>query len=169
MISWIVIGILIFYGLLGSFGETPFMTIWRSFVMYLLLLFLLRITTRRGIRAASPLDLIVVFTIGGLATQYITAGDHSFANVGLAIVTIAGTHFSISSLKLYYPQIARVVDGTPVIVYDKDDWILERLRYLRLSRQDVLSSMRDKGYTDLSQIDKVVIERNGEPSILPKK
>jgi len=43
----------------------------RVAVLYLVVLFTLRMTTRKTMRSSTPLDLVVIFLIGGMATTSI--------------------------------------------------------------------------------------------------
>jgi uncharacterized membrane protein YcaP (DUF421 family) len=69
----------------------------RVALLYLVVLFTLRITTRKTMRTSTPLDMVVIFLVGGMATQAVLAGDQSVTGVTLAIGTVAAMHMLISA------------------------------------------------------------------------
>jgi uncharacterized membrane protein YcaP (DUF421 family) len=60
-----------------------------------------------------------------------------------------------------------LVDGTPLILLEKQSWRASTLRHMRIKDDDVMASARDAGVKTLEEIDTAVLERNGEISVLP--
>jgi uncharacterized membrane protein YcaP (DUF421 family) len=89
----------------------------RVALLYLVVLFTLRMTTRKTMRTSTPLDMVVIFLVGGTATQAVLTGDQSITGVMLAIATIAAMHMLISAAKLCWPVIGFISDGSPVVIY----------------------------------------------------
>src|SRR4051812_44493430 len=100
----------------------------RAALIYLLLLILLRVSTRRVARTPTPLDLVLVFIFGGSAVQAVLGEDHSVTGGIIAIFSFAGTHLLISGAKLVWPAIGRVVEGSPVILFENGEWRYDWLR-----------------------------------------
>ena len=73
----------------------------RVALMYLVVLFTLRMTTRKVMRTSTPLDMVVIFLVGGMAVQAALAGDQSITGVVLGISTVAAMHMLISFGKLW--------------------------------------------------------------------
>jgi uncharacterized membrane protein YcaP (DUF421 family) len=59
------------------------------------------------------------------------------------------------------------VDGTPLTLLEHKAWRSNTLRHMRISDDDVMASARDSGLKTLEQVDRAVLERNGEISISP--
>jgi uncharacterized membrane protein YcaP (DUF421 family) len=85
-----------------------------------------------------------------------------------AISSIGLMHVSISALKQRLAWFGRIVDGTPVIVYEKGEWHQDRMRTLRMLESDVMAAVRQKGLMRLEQVRYAVIERDGKVSIIPE-
>ena len=141
-------------------------TIVRAAIMYVVVLIILRVTTRRIMRSATPLDLAVIFLFGGMAVQPILADDRSMTGALLAIGTVAVLHLGISALKLRWPVIGRITDGTPVIVYANGNWDHVQMRKMRVQRHDVLAEMRQNGIRSLDEVETVVVEHNGGLTVM---
>lgn len=140
----------------------------RAALMYLVILIILRVTTRRMVRSATPLDMAIVFMIGGLGIQPILGEDRSITGALLAIATISGLHMALSHLRLWAPVVGHIVEGTPVVVFSNGEWDRKEMRRLRVQEQDVLSEMRQKGITSLDRVQSAIIEHNGSISLVSK-
>lgn len=140
----------------------------RAAVVYLLLLLVLRITTRRIIRSATPLDMVIVFLFGGLSIQAILGEDRPMTNSLLAIGTIAVLHVAIARAKLKWGWIGLIVEGAPKVVFRDGDWDHEVLRQLRMEPRDVLTEARQNGLRSMDQVECAIAEHNGGISIIKK-
>jgi uncharacterized membrane protein YcaP (DUF421 family) len=140
----------------------------RTAVMYLFLLVTLRLTTRRVSRSMTPLDMVVLFLFGGLAGQAILGQDRSITNSLLAVGTVSAIHLSINMLKLHFPIIGRLTEGTPVVVYEAGEWDHEKMKRLRIYQGDILIDVRQNGLGGMDKVSHVVVEPNGGISIIKK-
>jgi len=140
----------------------------RAVAMYLVLLVVLRITTQRVIRSATPLDLVLIFVLGGFVVQAIIGNDRSLSAAVVAMVAFAGTHLVLSFAKMRWPVIGRLTDGPPVVLFRDGQWQADQLRRTRIEKEDVLAEMRQKGLRTMDRVDTVVLEHNGGLSIIEK-
>jgi uncharacterized membrane protein YcaP (DUF421 family) len=60
---------------------------------------------------------------------------------------------------------ARLIDGTPLILLEKQSWRVNTMRHMRIKDDDVIASARDSGIKTLQDIEVAVLERNGEISV----
>jgi uncharacterized membrane protein YcaP (DUF421 family) len=141
----------------------------RTALIYVLLLVILRVTSRRVSRSMTPLDMVILFLFGGMVSQSILGEDRSLTNSLLAIATVSLLHLSISVLKRRLPIIGRITEGTPVVVYQNGAWDEKRLSAIRIYKGDVMVDVRQNGLSNLDQVDKVVVEPNGGISVLTRR
>jgi uncharacterized membrane protein YcaP (DUF421 family) len=140
----------------------------RVALLYLVVLFTLRMTTRKTMRTSTPLDMVVIFLVGGMATQAVLTGDQSITGVTLAIGTVAGMHMLISAAKLRWPLVGFVSDGSPVVIYSNGRWARPEMKRLRVQEQDVYAEMRQNGHKSIDEVETAVMEHNGALTILAK-
>jgi uncharacterized membrane protein YcaP (DUF421 family) len=140
----------------------------RVTLMYLIVLFTLRMTTRKIMRTSTPLDMVVIFLVGGMAVQASLAGDQSITGILLGISTVAGMHLLISFAKLHWPVIGMISDGSPVVIYSNGLWARHDMKRLRVQEQDVLAEMRQSGHKSIDEVETATIEHNGALTILAK-
>ncbi len=133
---------------------------------YLFLLFAMRLIGRRTASMMAPFDLVVLFMIGGTVITAILGDDRSMTATASAIFAIGLMHVLVSELKRRSPLFGRLVDGTPVVVYEKGQWHTDRMRTLRLLEQDVMTAVRQRGLMRLEQVRYAVVERDGKISVI---
>jgi uncharacterized membrane protein YcaP (DUF421 family) len=144
-------------------------TILRAIVAYLVLLLLIRITSRRAAGPATPFQLILIFLFGGMTIQAVVSDDRSLTNALLAVMTISWTHVTIARLKTRFPAMGRIVDGVPIVLVENGEWHHDRLGQLSLHDADVIASARMHGIMRRDAIRHAVFERNGDIAIFPKE
>jgi len=139
----------------------------RAFFGYFFLVMIVRIVGRRPGKQMTPFEFVLIFFIGGLALTAIVGDEVSFTNAICQIITIGLAHYTLAWARTKSSRFARLVDGTPLILLEKKEWRAQTLRFQRVNQDDVLASARDSGLKTLDQVDRAVLERNGEISISP--
>ncbi len=140
----------------------------RAAAAYLILLFAVRLIGRRTASMMAPFDLVVLFLFGGALMGGVLADDHSMVAAISAVFSIGLMHISVSLIKARSPSFGRMVDGTPVIIYERGRWHGERMRGLRMLESDVMAAVRQNGLMRLEQVRYAVVERDGKVSIVPE-
>lgn len=138
----------------------------RAAAIYLLLLSAVRLIGRRTASQLAPFDLVVLFIFGGIGITAIIGEDHSIAASVSAVSTIGLLHIAVSWLKARSPGFGRLVDGTPVVIFEDGEWHQDRMRALRVLEADVMAAARQRGLMRLEQVRYAVAERDGKVSII---
>jgi uncharacterized membrane protein YcaP (DUF421 family) len=144
-------------------------TIIHAAVGYFFLLLTVRILSRRPGAQMTPFEFVLVFLMGGVIILSTVGDDHSVTNAVCAVLTVGLLHRIVSTLKQRYPLLGAIVDGTPIVLLQKDQWQVEVMQTMRLADDDVMASARTKGVKTLDQIKYAVLERNGAISIIKKQ
>ncbi len=138
----------------------------RGYFGYLFLVFMVRIVGRRPGKQLTPFEFVLIFFIGGLALTAIVGDDASFTNALCSIIAIAMAHFTVVWLRTLSPKVARLFDGTPLVLLEAGQWHHETTTKMRIYDDDVMALARDKGIKSLDQIEMAILERNGEISVI---
>lgn len=140
----------------------------RAAAAYWILLLAVRMVGRRTASQMAPFDLIVLFLFGGAAITSVLGSDQSLTAAYTAICTIGIMHISVSWAKARSIRVEHLIDGTPVIVYEKGHWHEDRMRWLRLQEQDVMTAARQRGLRGINEVRYAIAERDGKISIIQK-
>ncbi|ADW71290.1 DUF421 domain-containing protein [Granulicella tundricola] len=141
----------------------------RAFFFYIFLVFIVRVVGRRPGKQITPFEFVLVFFMGGLALTAMVGDDASLTNALLQIITIAFAHYWVAFLRSRSNRLARLFDGTPLILLEDGLWRAETLSKMGIQDDDVMATARDQGILTLDQIDLAILERNGEISIVKKE
>ena len=141
----------------------------RAAAAYWILLFAVRLIGRRTASQMAPFDLKVLFLFAGITITAVLGDDHSMVASFSGICTIGLMHVLASWLKTNSEWCERIIDGTPVVVFEQGAFNRRRMQRLRLSEQDVMAAARQRGLMRLEQVRYAVAERDGKISIIQEE
>lgn len=142
-------------------------TVLRAAFGYLFLVLIVRIVGRRPGKQLTPFEFVLIFYLGGLTLTGMVGTEVSLTNAVCQIVTIAMCHYALSWLRVRSRRVARVLDGSPLMLLGGGRWRSQTLGNMRLQDDDVMDMAREKGIRDLSGIQMAVLETYGEINIIP--
>lgn len=113
-------------------------------------------------------DYINGITIGSIAAELATGEftdiyDGIMAMVIYSLIAIMLTFLSQKSLLL-----RRFITGKSIIIYDNGKFYNKNLSTAKIDINEILVMCRSKGYFNFDEIQTVILESNGQLSILPK-
>jgi uncharacterized membrane protein YcaP (DUF421 family) len=141
-------------------------TILRAIWGYLFLILIGRIVGRRPGKQLTPFEYVLIFYLGGLTLSGMVGDEFSLTNAVCQIMTVAGVHWVVTAIRARAPRIARLLDGTPLILLEGGYWRTQTMRMMGISEDDVMASARDHDRRTLGEIHTAALERNGEISII---
>ena len=141
----------------------------RALFGYFFLVFIVRIVGRRPGKQLTPFEFILIFFLGGLMLTAIVADEASLTNAFCQIIAIAFAHYGLVVARSRSDAVAKLLDGTPLILLEGGQWRAKTMKLTRVNEDDVMERARDQGLRDLDKVETAVLERNGEISIIPKE
>ncbi len=141
-------------------------TIFRAVFGYLFLIFIARIVGRRPGKQLTPFEFVLIFFLGGLTLTGMVGDEVSLTSAVCQIMTLALTHYSLTLLRSKSPKIARLLDGTPLTLFQNGQRRAETMSRMRIQDDDVMAMARDQGLKTLDEVGDATLERNGEISII---
>ena len=141
----------------------------RALYGYFFLVFIVRIVGRRPGKQLTPFEFILIFFLGGLMLTAIVSDEASVTNAFCQIIAVAFAHWVLAYLRTRSDRVAKILDGTPLILMEGNTWRAHTMSMMRIKDDDVMEKARDQGLKTLDEVESAVLERNGEISILPKE
>ena len=109
---------------------------------------------------------MVLFLVAGTTLTGVFSDEHS-VTAGLSVlITFGLMHRLVGWLKVYSPRFGRVVDGTPIIIYEGGQFQEKRMRELAIQTSDIMYVVRHRGPHEMAQVRYAVVERDGRISII---
>lgn len=138
----------------------------RGIFGYCFLVFMMRIVGRRPGKQMAPFEYVMIFFMGGITLTPMVGNDESISNAFLTIMGIALSHYGIAWLKQKSPAFGRLVDGTPLVLYEKGKKHVETMQRMEVTDGDVMTAARDTGVSSPDEIEYAILERNGQIVVL---
>jgi uncharacterized membrane protein YcaP (DUF421 family) len=142
--------------------------VFRAIFGYCFLIFMVRIVGRRPGKQMTPFEFVLIFFMGGVTLTPMVRDDHSLTNALCIVATVSIMHNIFASAKHRWAAFGRIIDGTPLLLLEKDQKHAITMKKMAVQEQDVAASARDVGLKSFEQVDYAVLERNGEISVIQK-
>ena len=142
--------------------------LFRSIVLYLVVVFIMRIMGKRQIGQLQPFELVIALMISELAaTPMQNTGIPLFHGI-IPIITLLVLQVLISTLQLKSEAARLIFCGQPSILIEKGKINIKELKNNRLNLNDLLEELRLKDYYNLDDIEYAILETGGQITIIPK-
>src|SRR5438876_870920 len=140
----------------------------RAIVLYVFVIFVMRVIGRRELSSMTPFDLILLIILGDAVQQGLTQDDYSLTGALLAIGTIAALQVGVSFLNFRFPRLRPMLNGEPIVVVQDGRPIPRNLKRERLTYEDLAESARMQGIGSLDEVAWGVLETSGAISFIKK-
>ncbi len=140
----------------------------RTLLLYIAVIFSLRIMGKRQIGELQPSELVVAIMISDLATVPMASVDIPLLSGVVPVLTLIIAEVITSYMSLKSRRIRKFITGEPsIVIYDGviNERELERLRF---NINDLLEELRLTGCYDVADVAVAVIETSGKLSVIPR-
>ncbi len=141
----------------------------RAFLIFLVLLFIVRILGNKQIKQLTLYDYVVGITIGSIGADTIISLDVSIWDGIFAIILFGAFGYLVSLLTYYFQTTEKMIDGEALTLFENDHFVEENLEKAKLTPSQVLEHCRLKGCFDITNLDTAILEPSGDVSVLLKK
>ncbi len=138
----------------------------RCVIMYLFLIFAVRLMGKRQIGELQAGELVVTVLLSEIGALPITNPDSPLYITFIAIGVIVILEVAVSFITLKSPFLRNIETGDAVLVIDDGKLLQNELKHLRISIDDLCEDFRIEGVFDLSTVQYAFIEANGKLSYL---
>jgi uncharacterized membrane protein YcaP (DUF421 family) len=141
----------------------------KALLVYFVLFLLIRLSGRRTLAELSTFDFILFLIIGGATQRALVGQDYSLINAFIVVTTLIVTDIVVGLLEGKFPLLGKLVKGVPTILVDDGQVLTNRLRWSRVSLDDIMERARVMhGLESLDQIRYAILEASGKISIIPR-
>lgn len=132
------------------------------------LFFLSKLMGNKEMSQMTLFDYTNGITIGSIAAEMATSLENDFLKPLLAMIIYTLAVILITFITQKSLKARRFIVGKALIIYDNNKLYAGNIKKGKIDLTDLLIQCRSKGYFDLSQIQTIILESNGQISILPK-
>lgn len=143
-------------------------TLIRAVILYIMVIFFIRLMGKRQIGELQPSELAVTILVSEIASIPMQDNSIPILNSVIALFILVAFEIISSALSLKSHKVRSYIQGHPVIVIRNGVIDYKALKKLRMTVNDLVSALRQKDVFDFSQISYAVFETNGKISVLMK-
>jgi uncharacterized membrane protein YcaP (DUF421 family) len=143
--------------------------VFRTIVVYVVVFALLRIAGKRELGQMSVVDLVVILVIANAVQNSLNGGDVSLVGGLVSAATLVALNRVFDRFGRRVPFVSRLFRQEPTLLMQNGEVIKRNLDDEDIEPEELEMAAREKGMTDLSEVDAAVLEVDGSISIIPKK
>ncbi len=140
----------------------------RAVILYLLLIFSVRLMGKRQIGELQPSELAITILISNIATLPVEDTGMPLLTGIIPIITLACLDVIMSWLGIKSRIVRRATCGTPVIIIKDGKLDQKQMKAIRFTVDDLIASLRGQGIFDISEVQFAVVETTGNLSVYQK-
>lgn len=140
----------------------------RAVILYVLLIFTVRLMGKRQIGELQPSELAITILISNIATLPVEDTGIPLLTGIIPIVTLAGLDVIMSWLGIKSRTLRRFTCGKPVIIISEGKLDQKKMQSIRFTVDDLAASLRSQGIFDISEVQLAVVETTGTLSVYQK-
>lgn len=143
-------------------------TFFRSIVLYIIVLIVMRLMGKREIGQLQPFELAISIMIADLASIPMTETGIPLSNGIIPILGLLVMHLIISMVNLKSNRAREIICGKPRILIYRGKIDEDALKKERFSINELQEKLRSKDIINLGDVEYAILETSGEVTVVQK-
>jgi uncharacterized membrane protein YcaP (DUF421 family) len=149
---------------IGPYAEIIF----RTLLLYILILVIFRLMGKREIGELSLLDLVVFIMIAEMAAMAIDNTQEPLFHSLLPMLLLVAIQILLAFVSLKSKRFRDMMDGQPSIIINKGKIDEYEMRKQRYNFDDLLLQLREEGIINIADVKYAILEPSGKLSVFKK-
>ena len=139
----------------------------RTIIVYLALLFALRVAGKREMGQMTSFDLIVLLLISEAVQGSMLGGDVSVTGGLLAAGVLIGGNYGLAQARDRIPFLRAALESSPTVVVSNGRFMRKNMSDENVDEEEVMLAIRAHGIEDVKGVRLAVLEQDGSISVIP--
>lgn len=144
----------------------PLGVIVRSVVIYLFVIFAIRLFGKRELSQLSIIDLVFILLISNSVQNAMVGPDSSLMGGIIAAGTLFTMNWFLKSLLFRSKKLNEVFQGSPLLLVYQGRVVRKHLAVAELSEEELEAAIREHGVESVKDVDLAILEVDGNISVL---
>ncbi|GHU38580.1 DUF421 domain-containing protein [Clostridia bacterium] len=140
----------------------------RTIIVYVLLMAALKLMGKRQIGEVQVSEFVITLLISELAAYPVMNSGIPLSYAVIPIVTLISAEVITSFLGMKFRGFKSLLEPSPCILIDKGRIRQDNLKNVRYTVEELISEVRLKGISDISEVEYAILESNGQLSVFEK-
>jgi uncharacterized membrane protein YcaP (DUF421 family) len=139
-----------------------------SVLAYFFLLAVLRVAGKRSLAKRNLFGLVVTVAFGSLLATVVLSREVTLAQGAVAFIVLAGLQWAVAKASRRWTWAATVFRSSPRLLFHRGEFDDAAMAAERVTRNEILQSVRSSGAGTLDGVAAVVLESDGSFSVVKK-
>ncbi len=141
----------------------------RPIVVYVFLVFGLRLAGKRELAQLNAFDLVVLLTISNTVQNAIIGPDNSVLGGLIGATTLLVFNYVVVRFVFGHPRVERFLEGDPEFLVQNGKLLDTKLRAEGITVPELEAAARRQGFGSLREVDRAMLESGGGITFTAKK
>ncbi len=142
--------------------------LFRTAILYVLVLITFRILGKRQVGELQPVDLVLTFLLSEILAVSIQDTQAPLLNTLVPVLLLIGFEIFVSLISMKSIRLRTLLQGNPLLVIRNGELDQKQLKQLRFTVDDLLEALRKKDIFDISEVQYAIVETDGTLSVMLK-
>ena len=140
----------------------------RTIIAYTLLITGIKMMGKRQIGEIQVSEFVITLLIAELVSYPVMDSDIPLVYIIIPIIVLIAAEVITSYIGTKNKTMKAILGPSPCILIEKGEIKQDNMKNMRFTINELISEVRLKGYSDLTEIDYAILESNGKLSVIPK-
>lgn len=141
----------------------------RPVIVYVALVFLLRIFGKRELAQLNPFDLVVLLSVSNTVQNAIIGDDNTVTGGVIGAAALFGINYVVVRFLFKHKRLDEMCEGTPTVLIEGGEVRNDALAKEMLTRCELMTVLHKQGFTDIGDVERCVLEPGGVFFVQGKK
>ena len=137
-------------------------------IVYITITIVLRLTGKRSLSTYHALDFVVVVALGSSIATAVLADNVPWGSRIVALGIPIALQAAVAFISSRSRKFAHIVKAKPVLLVENGQYLHDMLLHETMTEDEVNHAVRTKGVGSLAEVAAVVLETNGELTVITK-
>lgn len=135
-------------------------------VAYVTLVLVLRISGKRTLAKMNAFDFVVTVALGSTLATILLSKDVALAEGVTALLVLVGMQYVVAWLSVRSKVVRQLARSEPRLLVRRGEYLQSALQEERVSRDEALAAIRGHGFSELADVDALILETDGSFSVV---
>jgi len=135
---------------------------------YIALIIMLRIAGKRTLTQLNAFDLVITVSIGSVFATILLDKTISIFDGLAAFFVLIALQWIFSKTTTETSKVSSMIKGEASILYFRGEYFKDVMKSERIEKEEIIQAMRMQGKNQLEEVEAVILESNGQLSVLSK-
>lgn len=145
-----------------------FVTIIRTVLLYILIIFAIRVMGKRQLSDLQPSELVITLIIADIASIPMEDNSRPLLSGIIPMLVLVALEIIVSVCMMKNSRFRKVICGSPVMIIENGKLLQNEMKRLRITTEDLCVQLRQSGVFSIEDVEYCIAETNGKLSVLQK-